>query len=1115
MSLSMEKLVERLFFARTGDLRKLLQPLAEKQRSALFKESKTIIKTLRDVCIAFPADFGKTITLKQLYEQLMPAPQLFVGRWPEIKKKKGGILAGFGDDESRFFTRIQLAQVALAPKSQVLTGLKTGRFEWWEDASYIPAVGGALLDRPEPWAQELMVEFFTHFETWVSTEAGGSWRLYQEVCEAKPHWCEALSPFAGKVMARDGFWRKKIFQSEVGAATVLAGLGYDLPREAWRVPILDEKVTGGVMQWVEAGRIPRQDLHALILEKLLAPRRPGEVKAWLGLYHKLAPDDAEIDARQEVYIDLINAGASPVAQLAIKVMSGRLKTSPALAAGLIQPLAYALSHEVQAVANKALALLKQIVKTDKNLITQALNAAVAALATPNAAFRAKLIGWLKGFDAAQFDSAALDELAALAAGLKQQERLELQQLLPQSAGPEQEETQAGDPAAQLSRWLAGHGGSDARSEAERRRIDFLRRFNDTGEVGALDALKPDHSAALQDEPFSVFETAEALATAMQKALGGFSWCGAQQLERFLEGVVRLREHGQRSDIRDQLLSRLVEPEEDDLEAQYRFSMPARITQALIKIWCHSETTPAVFDPDKTLPPVFHLDSSINCAMFMARAAALPALLEHNHTHLLATPTHQTGWLQPLVFAERYVNFPHSLLDTEELAFALLRLPRLAGERERAWQLLKPRLDPDALFDQAVTLALAPVAPAVEAARAYAQHMLQHPPDEPLCFAGGWLGAGNRSQRQWQAYQARNNRIYRLFHAALRARFGLGDVRAWLHEAAIELPAPAAAENDSDNPDSDEALAALLEEWLPAEEFADLPFDDILAGAKEGMAQTGKQQPQLNALFAGLLLHPQAITRGFIEQHAGNETLRWGAATAYPLLVPYLCACSQNMMEFGARADGPVFNFPALAQRFFEIGASRVDEPGLFSDAPQKLLALGELSHVDIAGEIDTVAALLRRKKPREREQAIDLLLVWLQDGRITPLRLADALARMIGTTDKGFTYVGQALASMSAAGPAAGAVVQQAIEQVLGNQDAPLAAKNQSLLLTRLAEVLEDSNRAVFAGAARTMLEQLAAGRKKTVSVSKAREVLAYQGASRALPLTIVIIAHLAGALDV
>ena len=45
------------------------------------------------------------------------------------------------------------------------------------------------------------------------------------------------------------------------------------------------------------------------------------------------------------------------------------------------------------------------------------------------------------------------------------------------------------------------------------------------------------------------------------------------------------------------------------------------------------------------------------------------------------------------------------------------------------------------------------------------------------------------RRLWQKYTADNNRLYRLFHAALRARFGLADASAWLQKSGISLPTP--------------------------------------------------------------------------------------------------------------------------------------------------------------------------------------------------------------------------------------------------------------------------------------------------------------------------------------
>lgn len=133
---------------------------------------------------------------------------------------------------------------------------------------------------------------------------------------------------------------------------------YEMPANHWYAPVTDERLRENVLGLAKRGLISRAALLELILDKLIGPRWPLEAKAWLAYYGKLAPTAAEIAARQEKLTDLINASSSPVAQFAIKTAGERLQHDPSIAPDLAQPPAYALAHEVQAVAGKAFSLLK-------------------------------------------------------------------------------------------------------------------------------------------------------------------------------------------------------------------------------------------------------------------------------------------------------------------------------------------------------------------------------------------------------------------------------------------------------------------------------------------------------------------------------------------------------------------------------------------------------------------------------------------------------------------------------------------------------------------------------------------------------------------------------------
>lgn len=180
--------------------------------------------------------------------------------------------------------------------------------------------------------------------------------------------------------------------------------------------------------------------------------------------------------------------------------------------------------------------------------------------------------------------------------------------------------------------------------------------------------------------------------------------------------------------------------------------------------------------------------------------------------------------------------------------------------------------------------------------------------------------------------------------------------------------------------------------------------------------------------------------------------------------------------------------------------------------------VNELAHVPIRAAIPITVEQLLQHKPAAREQVVDKLLTWLSDGLVPSIALADALADSLLKTKQGFTYLDQALASFSATGRAGQVLVILTLEQVLARVSEKNAKtfrpQHLSKLLTQLVELLEDSDRAVYDSQARANLETIANSGKKSVAVTRAKEIIKRKSPPGMLPPAVECVAYLVGALD-
>ena len=1087
--LDFDSALEYLFSASNNALRARLVPLSPEQRNDLFKACKTILSSLRKICAASPKDWNKTITLKQLYRHVLENPADFLQRWPQIEKKHGGLMP-FDTSTVHFFIKLQMLQVGLAPVKQVITGLKPGRYsnnlQWQSD--YALHIGRVLLDRPESWAVDSMVELFTQIDTWLGEMETGLAALYQELITQRPEWQDAVQPYLGKIMALDGFWDKRAQALLNDGDLVLAGLNHELSRDNWRLPILDDKVKALLKKHLDTGQINRSALLTLILEKLQSPRRPMEIKGWRELFEQLNPSVEELE--REAVLDLINVSTSPVAQLGIKLAAERWQQQPKLARELAEPLAYALLHDTQAVASKAFALLGKITKAEPELQTEALASAVQALATPHDKLRHQLCRWLGGFAAKQLPAHVLDELMQIVPSLKTNEREALAALLPDDHVPDDSVRPGVDPKAALLSWL--RQSEPPSSQPQHDWWNYLQAFMHNRALPELQAIRPDPCVMPEDsKPFTLYSTVTELIGALQQ-LRHKGLSNVTDPERVLASVLQFREEIQQPAIRE-AVAELAKP----LKENEYYNIGIGIAQWIAQ--CCLDDSPA--DILRSAPMLGWLSP---LQMLVLRLEKLPELWQLDQRDLLAAPTTKDGWLHPVIFAERYLVFPRQALDSEELRAALLRLPQNKTERQQAWQCLSKKLDLSLPFGQAIALALGPDEIAAKAADLIINNLR---PSLSLYRRYEW-GLNTSKDRSYRAaIQAKENRSYRLFHAALRARFGLADPRPWL-EASLEQAIPRSPRSSliERTRDSMKSLQDQFINWLP-DAVKDM-FDEAFFNTEP----SAENYEQLDTLLDQLLLYPEPINTALRQRCSTKRMLSASVDTLHPYIEPYLCIFVPHYhIPDGFLAELAHIT-PPLAQRLFEAGVELLVKREAYAPLPMDLIGVGALPQVTVADRLETILGLLVEKKPANREQAIDLLLIWLQDGRIAPQALAAGLTSLCSNTKQGFRYLDQALASLCASGAAGQGIVQEAIEQLLANNLKTLSPANLSLVLSRLQELLEDSGTVLYNASARSALENLTASRKKSVAADKARFLLARSttGTPYTLPPLIACVTSLA-----
>lgn len=1092
-----QSLLNELFQGDDKGMRSRLQPLTAAQRKALFGKFSPLLKVLRRACCYQPD--ARPVRLACLYQAIRQDPAGFLRdqaatlALPGALNNPHTVQYHSYDTLMGLFSRLQLLHVGLAAKSRVLSAFQPHAADPVRTGHFLLHAGRILLDRPELWVQQSFIRLSDEFPHWMRSPGGdlGAAQLMQEALQRHPDWISVLASGMGRMMRQDGFLNRTLDRYD--AALILAGLDYEpLAQQASSEPLMDPEIIPSLLRRMTDGSLLRSDLIALTLRKLNQPLRPSSIKCWINLFGRLALTDAEFQRHAEAFTVLMTAPTAAAGKLAFSIVEAHFLRNPDRAAERVAALGHALQNRLQSIAKEAWRLLKKQLRALPDLHKLVVSAVIAGLNSPHAGLRGELLRWLGALPlhhSDEFDEKARRQLQELAVSLPAAELDPIAHLLVEDPEAAVVSTVAEfiDQRAvlhaqitNLRRRTEPHSGA----ALFQRRLAFLDGWLANAPGGFLETTVPDHSAALTPPDNVCCESAEALALDLawtQRRI--FTWA---DYDRLFAGMLRFADAAQSSPIQAilaPLMKRLAfwqKPLADGVPPGWAQAgeLPALL---LAQVWRERHITR--FAVGSRGEQLLNLHFSLP---LQRRLRQVLKLLAAGQNILLSLPTHAAGWLKPVVFAERLARLPPALLDSEELGAALYRLPALPEQRAAAWTMLAPWLesrDKDDLHGEALRLALAPEDQVGPVLARFLARFERKPPTEPLFYLSADFLSGGRtgtSPLDWckAHHDTPANAAFRLFNAALRGRFGLGD-------AGIARRSPRLVHK----------LATHLSQQIKA-----LPDTPRRRAAESGSSFT---------LLAELLFAPAPVTEALVKSLRPVWSSSLGCDTAYPFLWPYLLAHPHQFAMPNQVAE-LAYRFPPLAQRLFEAGLCRRTLKGdYYRDLTQALLAQGKSSLVDARPMLNRVAQGLLAAHPAQRQSCVDCLMHWLGDGRVTPQETAAVLGDLIRDTELGFSLLTQALTELGATGEVGKATALLALEQAISSV-AGFPPRKQSLALDRLAALLDETGRVVADPTARQALEQLAETPKKSVARDKANALIARPATAPQLPLAVLAVAALA-----
>lgn len=674
----LESLVKQ---ADAGALADAMAPLTEPERQKLSKTAATLLREI------------------ERYERQQRTEQIDSHVSDVMQRLLHGALPGPSLHDKR--TAAQLAVFGLCP----LTGARKASVHARSGEAGGDALVRILSCRRPEWINQWLADELK--KDWPTIEWHEFWTLYKAgVCEkpaAEDYYRYMASHLTGWRNYGDGASRRL---SDLLAAEP------ELLEDVWKLFEVDtiafafdwqykdetiESWPSALCRMADLGTIDRQRLLDATLKALTAGFRQVLLTNFVRLHDRLSPTTEEITNRKATYADLLSVGAAPVVAFAMKMLNGVDRAGRLDDEAFVAAAAAVFDTPTKAPAKTALTLLAKIAKRSPQLRPKIAD----VLVTSALAHRADdvVVAAAEQLVRSRDDLTAetLEKLAAIVGDLPATAQPALDEILRAAGESARRPTPAAEPSSALgelraqietldARWRLLAGVDEARAAIDERRWPGPLEFTML-EVPVLSGV----------EPVRPVETVDELRELVAHSVEGVD--EALDFERILDGISRLPR--ERTPEFQRLAAPLIKRAH---ERPHDFSGRSLMIPALTPVgfarllqWWFGDCSesegsdPAWFDQpwdEHLIVPALH-------RFFDRRSKELwQRLIRGQCGPLLSMPTHQAGWIDPLVLVDRLrgsLEQGRTLLQTD-LALALLRLAPdrrtealdAAGEIDHPW-----------------------------------------------------------------------------------------------------------------------------------------------------------------------------------------------------------------------------------------------------------------------------------------------------------------------------------------------------------------------------------------------------------------------------------------------
>jgi hypothetical protein len=419
----------------------------------------------------------------------------------------------------------------------------------------------------------------------------------------------------------------------------------------------------------DEGLIDRQRLLDASLKALSSGFKDTTLTYYIRFYRFLKPTPEETASRQQTFVELLSNPASHVVTFALEILDqieriGRLNSEPFLSA---MSAVFHLRSKVQ--SQTALRIAARLIEKEPKLLPHAVAGVLDALSHPASAVQQQSLDLIESWAPRlhpDHASAIRERLEELAPSVRPRAEKLIRQFHPTAAVSTEEtvtevststlDELAREAGALPSPWRERAGVDDALESIRAGRMPKPLKF-DVLEARVLTGVAP-------IEPIrTVDELIDTVAHAIE------TLDSADELERILDGISRLCDQRpvNYQSRTEPLAKRLAEHRlSNDFARQLADRMPESLYH-LLMTWLSKETAPPGYSGYDTVQLYRFFDSRIEEVIGRVKVGrARP---------LLAAPTHEGGWISPVVLVQRLSALfsDDDEPDACDLIQALLRL----------------------------------------------------------------------------------------------------------------------------------------------------------------------------------------------------------------------------------------------------------------------------------------------------------------------------------------------------------------------------------------------------------------------------------------------------------